>query len=153
MGDEVDLGYETPEGFWVILRDQRVPGLDVSPVYDNISGYAAPGVTVTLVLRDSSGNVKLRTTEQTKGYTGYSSGSGYFSTEFEPDDPCAKDVDIVIGDQVEMQYGRQPTVTVQVAEVAVTSIDTASDTVRGRAPANSKVRVYAYDGYLVESAT
>ncbi|MBN2392831.1 MAG: hypothetical protein JXR84_19020 [Anaerolineae bacterium] len=152
LGDEVDLEYRNPNGFFIYLRNRRVPGLSVYLTSNYVWGYATSGVTVNLVLKDSTGTIKASTEVRTQG-GGYGSSNGYFSTYFDPTDPCATRPQIVLGDWVEMQYGAQPTATVQVVQVGVDAIHVVDDVVVGHAPANSKVEVYARDGYTAQYAT
>ena len=146
LGDQVSLYYYNPDGFMIYLRDQDVPGLRVNMTSTYVNGYAAPGAQVNLVLKDNAGNVKATEVLEASGYGG-------FYTNFMPEDPCAIRPQIEIGDQVEMQYGSEPTVTVQVVPVDAGTIDVADDVVVGNAPAHSKVAVYALDGYTADYAT
>jgi len=141
LGDRAHIHYRNADDFMIELRNLYVPGLSVSPANGYASGIAAPGATVALVLKDSAGTIKATDSR-------LASSSGSFYTYFDPDDPCAPGVDILVGDRVEMSYSGQPTVTVEVVDVTVNSIDPATDVVAGAAPANGKVEVYAGDSYV-----
>ena len=113
-----------------------VPGVNINPEYDDVTGYAPPGTTVNLTLKASNGTVKA-TAAPSADYRGY-----FYSYFYTP-----AQVDIAIGDILEMQYGSQPIQTVHVVDVAATAINPTTDVVSGKAPANSKVEVAVRDGY------
>lgn len=140
MGDQLYLNYWDSNGFKTYLGWIGVTGFFVNPISDYVSGYAAPSSTVNSTVRDSSGVIKSTATHTADGY-------GSFYVQF------AGVADIVVGDQVQVQYGAQPTQTLQVVDVQVTSITPATDIVQGTAPANSKTEVYAYDSYLANRKT
>ena len=142
-GDYVNLAYTNPQGFVIRLNNQYVPGLRISPLLDTVAGYAAPGMVVTLTLKDNGGGVKATTAV-------LANEVGYFSADFRSNTVCGK-IDIAVGDSVEMQYGVQPLVVVQAVNTTI-AVNTATDVISGAAPANGKVRAYVYDDYNVRTA-
>ena len=146
LGDGINMYYRNADNFTIYLRDRYVPGLRVNAASTTVYGYATPGAQVNLALKDNAGNVKAAQVLEASGY-------GYFYTNFMPEDPCAVRPQIVVGDRVEMQYGSELTITVQVVPVGVETINVANDVVVGNAPAHSKVAVYARDDYTAQYAT
>jgi hypothetical protein len=142
LGDGSELWYHDDNGYRTILRNRRAHGLGVNPYFNHVWGYAAPGVEVTLTLRDSNNNVKATTTR-------IAGNNSYFSAQFTA--PAV--VPINVGDSVRMEFGNMPAQTVQVMHTAVTSINPTTNVVTGVAPPNSKVRVNVSDSYTAANAT
>lgn len=141
LGDDSQLQYYDSNNYRTVLRNRRAHGLQVNPIGNSVWGYAAPGVEVNLTLRDNNNNIKATTTR-------IANNDSYFSAQFA--DPAI--VPINIGDSVQMQFGTFPVQTVQVAHVAITSINPNTNIVTGVAPPNSKVRVNVSDSYTAADA-
>ncbi|MBN1657226.1 MAG: hypothetical protein JXA93_02440, partial [Anaerolineae bacterium] len=139
MGDETYLWYYDADGFATTLQDQYVQGVYVSPASHYVSGYASPGASVSVTLKDSAGGVKATNSATASGY-------GSFYTYFSSTPGMA------IGDRVEVQYGSEPIVSVDVVLATLAGVDPGTDTVHGTAPPNGKVEVWVYDDYLSEEA-
>jgi hypothetical protein len=142
LGDGSELWYNDHNNYRTILRNRRAHGLTVNPLFDNVWGYAAPGVEVSLTLRDSNNNIKATTTQM-------ADHDSYFFARFT--DPAV--VPIELGDSVRMEFGNMPAQTVQVEHTAVTGINPTTNVVTGVAPPHSKVRVYVSDSYTGANAT
>jgi hypothetical protein len=137
LGAEADVSYCNTEGYWMKVRDVHARGVSVSVGYDSVWGYGEPGDPVSLTLRDSTGVAKATASETTNS-------EGYFRLRFRN----PKEVDILVGDTVEMQYGTALTQSVTAVKIAVTGIDPATDVITGTAPPNSKIELYVYDSYI-----
>lgn len=141
LGDGIEIHYYNEQGYRTILRNQRVPGLSIDPTYRWVSGYTdVQGRELSLTLKNSAGAIKSSATLMARS-------GGFFSTQFQSQDACAAQVNIMVGDRVELRYGAQLITTVVVPDVRVTSINPSTDQVSGVAPAGSKLRLYGSDSY------
>lgn len=139
MGAEVDVSYYNSQGYRMKVRDVLAEGIGINMGYDYAWGYAKPGATVDLTLKDDNGDVKATATD-------VADARGWFATDFANPTP----VDIAVGDTVEMQYSGAPVQAVTAVDVMITDIDPDTDVITGVAPANSKIELYVYDDYAGE---
>lgn len=135
-GDGLELWSYDTNSYRTVRRDIRAHGFTVNPLYDSVGGYAEPGVSVHLILKNNGGTVKAEETVN-------ANSTGYYYANF----TNVSLVDIVVGDSVEVQYGGGAVQSIQVVNTAISSVNVTTDVVNGTAPANSKLEVYTYDSY------
>jgi hypothetical protein len=146
FGEDVDIFigdvgkvnlHNSPDVLDTTIRNVQTPGFSANVRENIVSGYAAPGTSVSVTLRGVGGQVK-------GNYTIEANTSGCFSTTTQ---------DIVAGDIVEVKLGNDPMRSITVVDGMIGAIDTDGNIVSGTAPANSKVEVYTYNGYTAVSGT
>ncbi|MFC2060763.1 C1 family peptidase, partial [Chloroflexota bacterium] len=130
-GNRVEVHYINPDEH-VVFIEFYTPIVRVEVNSNYIRGYTTPNVDVSLVLRDSSGDIKANATY-------HSWYDGYFYTYFR--DSNDNNINILSGDTVEVTPPGGNTVSVK--PLLTIQADINANTVFGTAPPNSSITVFA----------
>lgn len=133
----MEIYYSNPDGN-VVCMAYFVPGVEVTVNSNRVSACTTPNTVCTWTLKDASQSVKATGTKNSNYY-------GFVSYNFT--DQGGNAVMILPGDNVQLVPQTGETFSVNVVELTAV-VNLANDTVQGKAPANSTLKVFVNDDFL-----